>query len=50
MKNHYLITQKSDMLVKFYEDGIKEINELKRKIEHVSKGLLESLGKFILTE
>ena len=50
MKNHYLITQIADMLVQLYEDGVKGIKELKRTIENVSKGLLESLKTIELVE
>jgi hypothetical protein len=50
LQNHYLITQIADMLVQLYEYGMKGIRELKRTIENVSKGLLESLRREILTE
>ena len=38
------------MLVQLYEYGMKSIRELKRTIENVAKGLLESLRNEILTE
>ena len=50
LQNHYLISQIADMLVQLYEYGMKGIRELKRTIENVAKGLLESLRNEILTE
>lgn len=45
MKNHYLITQLADVLLQLYENGVKEIKIIKRTIEKISEGLLESLQK-----
>lgn len=45
MKNHYLITQISDMLLQLYECGVKGLKIIKGTIENISKGLLESLKK-----
>lgn len=44
MKNHYLITQIADILLQLYECGT-DIKMIKRTIEKISEGLLESLKK-----
>jgi len=50
MKNHYLITQLADVLLQLYENGVKGIKIIKRTIEKISEGLLESLQKQQLNE
>jgi len=50
MKNHYLLTQLADILMQLYEDGVKGIKIIKRTIEKISEGLLESIKKQHLTE
>lgn len=50
MKNHYLITQLADVLLQLYENGVKGIKVIKRTIEKISEGLLESLQKQQLRE
>lgn len=50
MKNHYLLTQLADILLQLYENGVKEIKLIKRTIEKISEGLLESIQKQPLTE
>ena len=50
MKNHYLLTQLADILMQLYEDGVKGIKIIKRTIEKISEGLLESIKKQQLTE
>jgi len=50
MKNHYLITQLADVLLQLYENGVKGIKEIKRTIDKISEGLLESLQKQQLSE
>lgn len=50
MKNHYLLTQLADVLVQLYENGVKGIKVIKRTIEKISEGLLESLQKQGLNE
>jgi len=45
MKNHYLITQLADVLLQLYENGVKEIKIIKRTIEKISEGLLDSIQK-----
>ena len=49
MKNHYLITQLSDMLLQLYEHGVKGLKIIKRTLKDISDGLLESLRKQALT-
>lgn len=50
LQNHYLITQIADMLIQLYEYGFKGIKEIKRIVENISKGLLDSLSKTSLTD
>lgn len=50
MKNHYLITQLADVLLQLYENGVKGIKIIKRTIEKISEGLLESIQKQQLRE
>lgn len=50
MKNHYLITQLADVLLQLYENGVKGIKIIKRTIEKISEGLLESMKKQLLNE
>jgi len=50
MKNHYLITQLADVLLQLYENGVKGIKVIKRTIEKISEGLLESIQKQQLSE
>ncbi len=50
MKNHYLITQLADVLLQLYENGVKGIKIIKRTIEKISEGLLESIQKQRLNE
>ena len=45
MKNHYLLTQLADMLLQMYEDGIKDLKVIKRTVEEISSGLLQSLKR-----
>lgn len=50
MKNHYLLTQLADVLLQLYENGVKGIKVIKRTIEKISEGLLESIKKQLLTD
>ena len=50
MKNHYLLTQITDLLIQLYENGIKGLRKIKRTIKNISSGLLESLGQRITRE
>ena len=50
MKNHYLLTQLADMLLQMYENGIEDLKVVKRTIEEISSGLLESLKRQPLYE
>jgi len=45
MKNHYLLTQLSDMLLQLYECGVKGLKVIKRTLADISAGLLECLKK-----
>lgn len=49
MKNHYLITQISDVLLQLYERGIKGLKAVNRTLKDISAGLLECLRKQALT-
>mgnify|MGYP003798964967 FL=1 len=50
MKNHYLLTQLADVLVQLYENGVKGIKLIKRTIEKISEGLLDSIKNQQLKE
>ena len=50
MKNHYLLTQISDILLQLYENGIKGLREIKRTIKNISSDLLTSFGRQLTRE
>lgn len=50
MKNHYLITQISDIILQLYEKGIPIIKELKKSIKNISSDLLASFGRQLTRE
>ena len=50
MKNHYLLTQISDMLLQLYERGVKGLKIIKRTLKKISEGLLECLRKQEITD
>lgn len=50
MKNHYLLTQISDILMQLYENGIKGLREIKRTIKNISSDLLASFGRQLTRE
>lgn len=50
MKNHYLLTQISDVLLQLYENGIKGLREIKRTIKNISSDLLASFGRQLTRE
>lgn len=49
MKNHYLLTQLSDVLLQLYERGVKGLKVINRTLKDISEGLLECLRKQELT-
>ncbi|MFR7972883.1 MAG: hypothetical protein ACLU8C_11055 [Lacrimispora saccharolytica] len=50
MKNHYLLTQISDILMQLYVAWNPYIKELKQTIKNTSSGLLESFRRLEVTE
>jgi ArsR family metal-binding transcriptional regulator len=50
MKNHYLITQIADIIIQIFENGLTEINILKKSIKEISSKLLDSFCRHILTD
>lgn len=50
MKNHYLLTQISDILLQLYENGVKGLRELKRTIKNISSDLLTSFARQLTRE
>lgn len=50
MKNHYLLTQISDIWVQLFENGVKSIREMKCGIKRISSLLLEAIRTRTLTE
>lgn len=50
MKNHYLLTQISDIVLQLYENGIKGLREIKRTIKNISSDLLASFGRQLTRE
>jgi len=50
MKNHYLLTQISDVLLQLYENGIKGLREIKRTIKNISSDLLASFARQLTRE
>ena len=50
MKNHYLITQLTDILRQLYEKGVNKIRELNKSIKEISSSLLGSFRTHMLTK
>ena len=50
MKNHYLLTQISDILMKLYLAGTKVLQELKQTIKNTSSRLLETFRRDMLSD
>ena len=50
MKNHYLLTQISDILMQLYLAGTKVLKELKQTIKNTSSRLLETFRRDIVTD
>lgn len=50
MKNHYLLTQISDLLMQLYENGIKGLRQAKRTIKNISSDLLQSFSGLLTRE
>ncbi len=50
MKNHYLLTQISDILIQLYENGVKGLKKIKRTIKNISSDLLTSFGQQLTRE
>lgn len=50
MKNHYLLTQITDILVQLYENGFKLLREFKRTAKEISSNLLEAIRSRTLTD
>ena len=50
MKNHYLLTQITDILRQLYEFGVDKIKDLKKSIKEISSSILESFRTRLLTD
>jgi len=50
MKNHYLLTQITDILMQLYLAGTKVLKELKQAIKNTSSRLLETFRRAIVTD
>jgi hypothetical protein len=50
MKNHYLITQLTDILRQLYEKGVDKMRDLGKSIKEISSSLLESFRTYFLTD
>lgn len=50
MKNHYLLTQITDILMQLYLAGTKVLKELKQSIKNTSSRLLETFRRAIVTD
>ena len=50
MKNHYLLTQITDILVQLYENGFKLLREFKKTAKEISSNLLEAIRTRTLTD
>jgi len=50
MKNHYLLTQITDIMVQLFENGFKLLRELKRTAKEISSNLLEAIRTRTLTD
>ena len=50
MKNHYLLTQITDILMQLYLAGTKVLKELKQAIKNTSSRLLETFRQAIVTD
>lgn len=50
MKNHYLLTQITDILMQLFEKGSKTLQSFKKTIKEISSNLLEAIRTRILTD
>lgn len=50
MKNHYLLTQITDILVQLFENGFKLLREFKKTAKEISSNLLEAIRSRTLTD
>lgn len=50
MKNHYLLTQITDILMQLYEKGLDMLQELKKSKKEISSNLLEAIRTRTLTD
>lgn len=50
MKNHYLLTQITDILMQLFEKGSKILQSFKKTIKEISSNLLEAIRTRILTD
>jgi hypothetical protein len=50
MKNHYLLTQITDILMQLYENGAKTLKDLKKTAKEISSNLLEAIRTRRLTD
>lgn len=50
MKNHYLLTQITDILMQLYEKGLRILKEVKKTAKEISSNLLEAIRTRKLTE
>ena len=50
MKNHYLLTQITDIMVQLFENGLKVLREFKKTAKEISSNLLEAIRTRTLTD
>ncbi|MGM8364511.1 transposase family protein [Virgibacillus sp. W0181] len=50
MKNHYLLTQITDILMQLFEKGAKVLKKFKNKAKEISSNLLEAIRTRVLTD
>lgn len=50
MKNHYLLTQITDIMVQLFENGFKLVREFKKTAKEISSNLLEAIRTRTLTD
>jgi len=50
MKNHYLLTQITDVLMQLYENGSKLLKSIKKTVKIISSDLLEAIRSRLLTD
>ncbi|QQK78170.1 transposase [Salicibibacter cibarius] len=50
MKNHYLLTQITDILMQLYEKGLDVLKRIRKSKKEISSNLLEAIRTRLLTD